>query len=220
MDSEDDLIPISALQHFLFCPRQCALIHLERIWAENRLTVQGNQLHEKAHHGKNETRPGLRITRALDLRSFVFGLIGKADVVEFHLDAVGELTQPFPVEYKRGKPKAHDADRVQLCAQCLCLEEMLNCDIPAGALFYGTIKRRQDVAFDNQLRSTTQDILHQTRQMFTEQITPPAVHDSKCTNCSLAELCMPELASKKSASKYLNRSFDDLKKQFSQEPDA
>ena len=139
MYTEDDLLPISGLQHLLFCERQCALIHLEQVWAENRLTVEGKNMHDRVHEREAESRPGIRIVRALRLRSLRLGLTGMADVVEFHLDSgVRSQGLPFPVEYKRGKPKADYSDSVQLCAQAICLEEMLSCTIPAGALFYGT----------------------------------------------------------------------------------
>jgi CRISPR-associated exonuclease Cas4 len=155
MFSEDDLLPISALQHLLFCPRQCALIHLERQWAENRLTIEGQRLHKKADAGKAERRlgvvkgnragsdahgDGVRTERAILLRSLQLGLFGKADVVEFV--TVDGRTTVRPVEYKRGKPKKDRSDVVQLCAQAMCLEEMLGVVIPVGAIFYGVTRRR------------------------------------------------------------------------------
>lgn len=152
MFAEADLIPISALQHWAFCPRQCGLIHLEGLWAENRLTAEGKVLHDQAHNGAGESRGRLRIERGLALRSLSLGLTGKADVVEFHREAWG--WQPFPVEYKRGRPKSHDADRLQLCAQAVCLEEMLQVAVPHGALFYGATRRRQEVDFDERLRGS------------------------------------------------------------------
>lgn len=142
--AEDALIPLSALQHHLFCPRQCALIHVEGLWAEDAATAEGRILHERADSGQRETRPNVRIARGLALRSLTLGVAGRADVVEFH----GRPPRPFPVEYKRGKPKAHRADEVQLCAQAICLEEMCNVDVPEGALFYGVTRRRLPVTFD------------------------------------------------------------------------
>lgn len=140
---EDDLLPLSGLQHLAFCERQWALIHIEQSWAENRLTAQGRVLHNRAHDGPPESRPGLRIARGLRLRSLRLGLSGQADVVEFYpapdgIALPGEtgLWRPFPVEYKRGRPKAGRCDEVQLCAQALCLEEMFARPIPSGALFY------------------------------------------------------------------------------------
>lgn len=202
--SEEDLIPISALQHFLFCPRQCALIHVERLWADNRLTVEGSHVHRKAHEGSDETRAGVRIERGVVLRSFRLGLVGVADVVEFIED--GTAVRPFPVEYKRGRPKAHEADRVQLCAQAMCLEEMLGIAVPAGALFYGTLRRRQRVAFDVDLRELTESTAGRVRALLVECRTPPAVREPKCDNCSLVELCLPDvLSGHRSASEYLVR---------------
>lgn len=202
--SEEDLVPISALQHFLFCPRQCALIHVERLWADNRLTVEGSHAHRKAHEGPDEKRAGVRIERGVVLRSFRLGLVGVADVVEFIEE--GMALRPFPVEYKRGRPKTHEADRVQLCAQAMCLEEMLGIAVPAGALFYGALRRRQRVAFDANLRELTESAADRVRALIAERLTPPAVREPKCDNCSLVELCLPDvLSGHRSASEYLAR---------------
>lgn len=150
--AEDALISLSALQHHLFCPRQCALIHVERLWAEDVATAEGRLLHERADAGGGENRPGVRVARGLALRSFALRVSGKADVVEFHQAGPQASTRPFPVEYKRGKPKAHRADEVQLCAQAICLEEMFGTSVPEGALFYGVTRRRLAVSFDDDLR--------------------------------------------------------------------
>ncbi|WBV41603.1 CRISPR-associated protein Cas4 [Pseudoroseomonas cervicalis] len=141
--AEDGLIPISALQHHLFCPRQAALIHVEGLWAEDSATAEGRLLHERVDAGGAETRPKVRVVRGIALRSFALGVTGKADAVELR----GRPPVPYPVEYKRGKPKAHRADEVQLCAQAICLEEALGVSVPEGALFYGTTRRRQVVSF-------------------------------------------------------------------------
>lgn len=183
--AEDALIPISALQHWLFCPRQCALIHVERLWAEDAATMEGRLLHEAVDAGRGETRPGVRIARGLALCSFALGITGRADVVEFH-DG-----QPFPVEYKRGKPKTHRADEVQLCAQALCLEEMLGCTVPEGALFYGEKRRRHLVAFDASLRALTADVAHASRDMIRFNRVPLAKLSPACRKCSLEPLCRP-----------------------------
>lgn len=202
MFTEDQLLPISALQHFLFCQRQCALIHLEQLWAENRFTVEGQHLHKKAHDAGTERRPGVTTTRGLMLRSFNYGLFGKADVVEFKAEQV------VPVEYKRGKPKSHDADRVQLCAQALCLEEMLQVSIACGALFYGKRRRRTEVIFDQRLRATTADVAARLHEMIASRRTPPARREPKCDHCSLINLCLPEAMSKvKSMSGWVDRAF-------------
>lgn len=189
--AEDDLLPISALQHLLFCERQCALIHIEGLWVENRLTVEGRHLHAKAHEGPVEQRAGVRITRGLPLRSFRLGLIGKADVVEFHRESSSPRERPFPVEYKRGRPKRHAADQVQICAQALCLEEMLKTSVPAGALFYGRLRRRVQVRFDDRLRALTEETAQRLRALIVSGRTPIAIREPKCDSCSLYEVCLP-----------------------------
>lgn len=205
---EDRLLPISALQHLLFCERQCALIHIEGLWAENRLTAEGRQLHERAHEAPGETRAGVRIARALDLRSLRLGLIGKSDVVEFR-PANGTLV-PFPVEYKRGKPKAHDADRVQLCAQALCLEEMLGVGVTAGALYYGTTRRRLDVTFDANLRELTVTTAERLHSLIGDGRTPRAIREPKCDQCSLIDICLPDSTGERHlATTYLSRALAD-----------
>lgn len=183
---EDGLIPLSALQHHLFCPRQCALIHVEGLWAEDGATAEGRLLHEKVDAGKPETRPGLRVARGLALRSLALGVTGKADAVEFR----GQ--QPFPVEYKRGKPKAHRADEVQLCAQAICLEEMFARPVPEGALFYGTTRRRVMVSFDPGLRTLTARVAAEARANIAAFNTPPPVPQPGCAACSMRDLCQPE----------------------------
>jgi len=203
---DENLLPISALQHLLFCERQCALIHIEGLWAENRLTVEGRHLHDKAHEGPSETRRGVRIARRLWLRSDRLGLVGKADVVEFRpADPPRSGTVPFPVEYKRGRPKRHDADRVQLCAQALCLEEMLDTTVLAGALFYGRTRRRLDVAFDAPLRRLTQNTAWRLHTLIGSGCTPPAVREKKCDGCSLLNLCLPATGSRSSAREHVAR---------------
>lgn len=206
MYAEDDLLPISALQHLLFCERQCALIHLEGLWAENRLTTEGRHLHERADSGAAESRGGVRTVRSLALRSLRLGLAGRADVVEFHLREGDKPAQPFPVEYKRGRPKVNDADRVQLCAQALCLEEMLGVPISAGALFYGTTRRRVEVLFDVVLRAVVMTAATRLHAMVASGTTPRAVREPKCANCSLLELCLPDaIGLRESASSYVER---------------
>lgn len=187
---DDDLIPISALQHYLYCPRQCALIHIERLWAENRRTAEGRLLHERADKLLIEKRRGIRTVTAMPLINLDLGITGVADVVEFHESDGGEWT--FPVEYKRGRPKAHRADEVQLCAQALCLEVMLKQSVPAGALFYGETRRRQDVTFDAELRELTVNTIRATRAMIELGKTPLADYEAKrCDDCSLIDLCQP-----------------------------
>ena len=194
--AEDALIPLSALQHHLFCPRQCALIHVERLWAEDVATAEGKLLHERADAGGGESRPGVKMARGLALRSFALGVSGKADVVEFYpvrrgATRPGDAARPFPVEYKRGKPKAHRADEVQLCAQAICLEEMFATAVPEGALFYGATRRRLAVAFDDDLRRLTAEVAAKTRATITSGHTPPPVKTPACGRCSLETLCQP-----------------------------
>ena len=186
-EAEDALIQLSALQHFLFCQRQCALIHLEQLWAEDAATAEGRLMHARSDAGRAESRPGVRIARGLALRSFALGVSGRADVVEFH----GSPPRPFPVEYKRGKPKSHRADEVQLCAQAICLEEMFGQPVPEGALYYGETRRRLAVAFDPGLRALTADVASAARAMLSEGRTPPPRYTKACVRCSLLELCQP-----------------------------
>jgi CRISPR-associated exonuclease Cas4 len=185
-DSREPL-PISALNHLLYCERRVALVHLEQVWANNRFTAEGNVLHEIAHSGADESQRGVRITRALPLVSIIHGMSGEADVVEFHKN--GKIV---PIEYKRGKPKLHRADEVQLCAQALCLEEMLNVTISSGCLFYGETRRRTTVAFDEELRAVTIQAIERLHELIASRMTPLAVREKKCDKCSLIEICMPD----------------------------
>ena len=199
-----DPIPISALQHYLYCPRQCALIHLEQLWTENVYTAEGRQLHEKAHGGATESRGDCKTVTGLRLCSQALGLTGQADVVEFHRR--DGRWQPYPVEYKRGRPKSHDADRIQLCAQALCLEEMLDVAIAEGALFYGKTRRRQVVSLDEALREATCKTVEAVHNLMRQGATPPPppleTANAICPACSLRDACMP-LAPRKSAARYL-----------------
>ncbi len=226
MYNEDDLLPISALQHWLFCSRQCGLIHLEQVWSENKLTAQGRQLHDRAHEPSPESRGDTRIARALRLCSDALGLAGQADIVE--LDRPGPTCPPnqqapapglpglwtfHPVEYKRGRPKQIDCDRVQLCAQAMCLEEMLHVSIPEGSLFYGEPRRREAVVFDDRLRDITRRAADAVHSMFRSGVTPQAAHAPKCKSCSLIDLCMPKRKVRvASAQRYLNLQLDDALK--------
>jgi len=185
--AEEALIPLSALQHHLLCPRQYALIHVERLWAEDGATAEGRLLHEKVDAGRGETRHGLRVARGIALRSLALGVAGKADVVELR----GEPPQPYPVEYKRGAPKPHRADEVQLCAQAIALEEMFGRPVPEGALFYGVTRRRVAVRIDAELRALTARIAAEARANIAAQHTPPPVLGPGCRRCSLVDLCQP-----------------------------
>ncbi|MCU0797379.1 MAG: CRISPR-associated protein Cas4 [Akkermansiaceae bacterium] len=188
MHDEDQYIAISALQHFLYCPRQCALIHLEQAWAENQFTAEGNRMHARAHEGPDETRPGIRITRGMPVVSRSLGLSGQCDVVEFH--RAGDV---LPIEYKRGKPKAHRADEVQVAAQAMALEEMLGVEIPRALLFYGKTHRRKEVLIDAPLRALCRELATALHEMIRARQTPLAEYDpGKCDACSLIDLCQPK----------------------------
>ena len=203
--TEDDLIMVSALQHIVFCERQCALIHIEQVWSESGLTAEGRIMHEKVHEQDRESRGSVRIEYGLPLRSLRLGLVGKADVVEFHrLDK--DTWQPFPVEYKRGKPKHDHCDLIQLCAQAICLEEMLSVSIPSGAIFYGRTRRRLDVSFDETLRRETEDAAKKAHELITSGKTPLPVYEKRCESCSLMAECLPKTIQKRRSVKtYLTR---------------
>jgi len=204
MYAESDFIALSALQHYVFCPRQCGLIHLEQVWSENLYTAEGRTMHERADSAETSYRQGVKVTRSVALRSLALGVSGIADVVEWHRHKDG--FKPFPVEYKRGKPKKHDADKVQLCAQAMCLEEMRSCKISAGALFYGQTMRRLDVAFDDSLRSKTIAAATGIHELFLSGITPSPEYGQKCKLCSLIDHCLPQVLDKKSsASRYVQK---------------
>lgn len=218
MFTEDQLLPLSALQHWLYCPRQCGLIHLEQVWAENKFTAEGQVLHKKAHEGEDESKAGVRITRSMSVSSFVLGISGQCDIVEFHPGAAGKLRSEIselredacgdlrseisnlkstprmvPVEYKRGKPKSHRADEVQLCAQAMCLEEMLGVTITRGCLFYGEKKRRTVIEFDPPLRQLVTETAAALHAMIDSRETPLAEYESRrCDACSLIDLCQPK----------------------------
>jgi CRISPR-associated exonuclease Cas4 len=186
-------IPLSALQHWLYCPRQCALIHNEQVWAENRFTAEGQLLHKKANEGPDEHRAAGSILRALHVSSEKHGISGICDIVE---KRSGDLRSPSsitPVEYKRGKPKSHRADEVQVCAQAICLEEMFQIEIPLGLIFYGKTRRRTEVALDQELRDLTLSTIAAVREMKTTGITPTAEYETRrCDACSLIDLCQPK----------------------------
>ncbi len=216
--TEDDLLSISALQHLMVCPRQCALIYLEQAWDENLYTAEGQVVHQRVHSGTGESRGEVRIARALRLVSRKLGLAGQADVVEFHripsdaargsdviaLPGCRGLWRPYPVEYKRGRPKDHLADEVQLCAQALCLEEMLDVHIDKGVLFYAAVKKRVEVIFHQALRDKTVEAVDRLHRLLESGTTPPAQYNSrKCDRCSLQSLCQPQLSQRPSVVRYL-----------------
>lgn len=177
---------ISALQHMAFCPRQCALIHMEQVWEENLYTLRGQRVHEKVNVPENELIEGVRVERAMPLWSHQLGLTGIADVVEFLADGT-----PYPVEYKVGSKKAREADDIQLCAQALCLEEMLGHPVLQGAIFHHASRRRREVVFDEALRSLVLSTIDDLRALLSQATLPPPVADNRCHDCSLLEACLP-----------------------------
>ena len=205
MYDEEDLLQLSALQHFLFCPRQCALIHIEQIWEENLYTIEGELLHQRAHSGKSEGRPMKRTEFEMPIRSLELGLSGKTDAVEYKAD--GGIV---PVEYKRGRPKKGREDEVQLCAQALCLEEMLGVSIPEGALFYGKVRRRKVVPFSCELRTLVRETAERLHEFIRAGRTPPPEYDEKkCPRCSLLSICLPKKLSRPaSVERYIERLLD------------
>jgi CRISPR-associated exonuclease Cas4 len=186
MESEDNYIMLSALQHYAYCPRQYALIHIEQVWDENLYTLRGQRVHQKVDIPHDDQIADIRVERALPLWSHQLGIRGIADVMEFGSDGI-----PYPVEYKSGTKKVRLADNIQLCAQALCLEEMLNCAIPTGAIYHAASKRRREVTLDANLRSQTQTTIIAIRQLFVTQQLPPPVNDRRCEDCSLIDACMP-----------------------------
>lgn len=228
MYDEDDLLPLSAVQHLAFCERQCALIHVEGVWDENRLTALGRNLHERPHEGQREMRDGVLIARSLPLHSLQLGLSGMADVVEFHPVAEGGVVllgqegrwQPFPVEYKRGKPKPGRCDEVQLCAQAMCLEEMLQVTISEGALFYGEPRRRTPVDLSADLRAETQRLTCRLHEMMHSGVTPVASREARCRSCSLLEQCLPPSRKQaRSARGYLKRMIETAQQPIGEDDD-
>ncbi len=187
MEKTDDYVMLSALQHFVYCPRQFALIHLEQVWQENIYTLRGLRVHERVDTPSHELIEGVWVVRSLSLVSHQHQLRGIADVVEFLADGT-----PYPVEYKAGARKAKEADAVQLCAQAMCLEEMFNRPVDEGALFYSKSKRRQGVQFDRALRSLVTDTVRQIQDLWVTQKMPVPVADARCDDCSLLEACMPK----------------------------
>ena len=216
---EDDWLQLSGLQHFAFCRRQWSLIHIEDQWAENFRTVDGHLMHEYVHDQEfRESRGDRLIVRGLAIHSAQLGISGQCDVVEFYRDPAGVPMrnregqwQPYPVEYKRGKPKEHSADELQLCAQAMCLEEMLCCTVPEGALYYGEPRRRTVVQFTPKLRKQVQESLTEMHELYKRRYTPKVKPSKACNACSLKELCLPKLMSRKKVTDYLSAAMEELK---------
>ena len=208
---EEQWLQLSGLQHFQFCRRQWALIHIEDQWTENYRTMDGALMHQRAHDiGRTESRGSLLITRGMAVFSPTLGLSGQCDVLEFHQDPGGiplpghsGFWKPFPVEYKRGSPNQRGADELQLCAQAMCLEEMLCIGIPSGALFYGETRRRKDILFDEALRNRVQTCVTEMHDLYRRGHTPKVKPTKACSACSLKELCLPKLMNIRPVSRYL-----------------
>lgn len=214
---EEDYLQLSGLQHFAFCRRQWALIHLEKQWQDNLRTVEGNLFHQRAHDSKQRERRGdILILRDLSICSATLGISGKCDVVEFHANPSGIEVQGesgswdvFPIEYKKGAPKPHQADELQLCAQAMCLEEMLCCSITEGALFYGETRRRSTVSFTGDLRQTVRTMLDEMHRLYRRGHTPKVKITKSCNACSMKELCLPVLMKTRTVQDYLNQAMED-----------
>lgn len=210
---EDEYLPLSGIQHFVFCRRQWALIHIEQQWSENFRTADGRAMHANAHNGSlNETRGDVIITRAMRVCSAELGISGECDVVEFHRDPNGiplygksGRYNGLPIEYKRGSPKENRCDEVQLCAQALCLEEMLCCDIRYGYLFYGEKKHRFKVEFTDELRAQVKSAIKEMHALFDRHYTPKVKRSKSCNACSLKDLCIPAICGETAASEYVDK---------------
>jgi CRISPR-associated exonuclease Cas4 len=226
MYSEEDLLPLSGLQHLAFCERRWALVHLEQQWQDNLFTAEGKLLHEKAHSAEIESRPEVLVRRTLPLRSFRLGLSGQTDIVEFSPCSEGEpgvsmpcrkgLWKPYPIEYKRTRDQhGSTAYRIQLCAQALCLEEMLQVPVPAGAVFDGKAKRREEVIFDESLRQKVESLAARMHRILQSKETPRAIYSKKCEGCSMKPVCLPAVTETVSASRYLSRAIEANLRQIS-----
>ena len=195
MPDATDPIMLSALEHYAYCPRQCALIHVEQVWSENLYTMRGQDVHERVHDDSSHELAGVRLESSLPVWSRVLNLTGKADLVEFH----GE--QPYPVEYKSGRRKRGTPEIIQLCAQAICLEEMFSVAVPKGALFWHGSRERQEVVFTDAMREQVKRVTQAVREMLEQRITPPPVNDKRCENCSLKESCIPYIVADKGRSR-------------------
>ncbi len=214
---EEEYLQLSGIQHFRFCRRQWALIHIENLWAENGRTAEGQIMHEKAHtSGLREKRSDLIITRGLAISSPTLGVSGVCDVVEFRRSSKGiplsnetGLFQPYPVEYKHGSPRNDLANELQLCGQAMCLEQMLCCDIPKGALYFGEIRRRAEIEFTQELRRETADTLEEMHKLYRRGYTPKVKPSKSCNACSLKDFCLPKLTRCGSVKSYLQKHMEE-----------
>lgn len=215
--TSEELLPLSGIQHFYFCRRQWALIHVERQWRENALTAEGRLMHERTDNPfDTEVRGGLITARAVPVASYRLGLYGVCDVVEFLPSPDGTPLHgragtylPRPVEYKRGKEKNDRCDEVQLCAQAMCLEEMIPVVIPAGYLFYGQTRRRVEVTFDEALRELVARMAAEMHDYYARGHTPRVKPNKACRSCSLADICLPKTQTRVAASRYIQQRIDE-----------
>lgn len=219
MFDDDELKQISALQHLMFCKRQCYLAYIELIWVENKHTTEGHVFHERVHGNESGFKNDVYIVRGISLVSKKFGITGQADAVEFHQANEGHILpnkngfwRPYPIEYKKGKPKTDSCDEVQLCAQALCLEEKYNIQIVEGALFYGEINRRSVVVFNESLRNKTINLIQELHELYKLEMRPKPIYSKKCEQCSLKDECLPETFEKKSALDYIKANISALSK--------
>lgn len=218
--TEDDFLMISGIQHFKFCRRQWALIHIEQQWAENQHTVIGELMHKKVHDPYlREKRKRIIIARALPVSSRKMGISGECDVVEFHKCEDGVklyghrgLYSIYPVEYKKGKPKITDEDRLQLAAQAMCLEEMFCTEIPKGAIFYGDTRRRESVEITKELKEEVQSMFQEMHEYYRRKYTPKVKNSKKCRSCSLKEICLPKLGRSLSVKSYISQMLKEEEK--------
>lgn len=210
---EEDFLQVSGIQHYLFCRRQWALIHIEGLWAENEKTVDGEFFHKRAHDSAGrEKRGDIIIAHGMYIHSRGLGLSGQCDIVEFHKDSKGislndeeDLWLPYPIEYKRGKEKPGDCDLAQVCAQAMCLEEMYCCQITEGAIYYGEKRHRMEVSFSEDLRASVRQAILEMHSLVKKGYTPKVKKRKSCDSCSLQEVCFPVLLEHESTADYLKR---------------
>ena len=215
--TEEDCLMISGIQHFKFCRRQWALIHIEQQWDENVHTVVGELMHKKVHDPYiTEKRKDVLITRALPVSSRIMGVSGECDVVEFHKSEDGiklyghrGLYEVYPIEYKKGKPKVTEEDRLQLAAQALCLEEMFSISVPEGAIFYGETRRRDIIQITEELRKEVKDMFLEMHQNYDRQYTPKVKYSKACNACSLKDICLPKLGKAVSVKDYMDQILEE-----------
>lgn len=201
----NDPIMISALEHYAYCPRQCALIHLEQVWSENLYTMRGRDVHEHVHDESSHEMDGVKLERSLPIWSRRLKLTGQADLVEFH-DGI-----PYPVEYKSGRYRRGNPETVQLCAQALCLEEMFGVSVPKGALFWHGSQGRREIVFTEAMREQVEDVVSKVAEMLAKRVVPEPVNDKRCLECSLKDSCLPAVVAGKARNRKAARELFEVK---------